>query len=277
MPVTFDESAHRYTSHKGEVYTSVTTLIKKFTPPFDADYWSAYKALKAVLSKTGEWDSYKRKAGGWENVVVFARSIDKGFKYRKEVIDEKKRILSEWEQTKETALVKGTEYHKMKEKRVKENVVYGPDMREVSVLSGIDLLSAQDFEADGLYPELILYNDSWNIAGQADWVMKNGKTVHIKDYKTSKEITKTAFQDQSLLPPVSHVPNCNYYTYSLQLSLYALMLEEHGYKIGNLAIEHVNKETFETIEMYTIEYMRKEAKDIVKHHLKNVKVLNRKA
>lgn len=277
MPVTFDESAHRYTSHKGEVYTSVTTLIKKFTPPFDADYWSAYKALKAVLSKTGEWDSYKRKAGGWENVVVFARSVDKDFKYRKEVVEEKKRLLSEWEQTKETALVKGTEYHKMKEKRVKENVVYGPDMKEVSVLSGIDLLSAQDFEADGLYPELILYNDSWNIAGQADWVMKNGKTVHIKDYKTSKEIAKTAFQNQSLLPPVSHVPNCNYYTYSLQLSLYALMLEEHGYKIGNLAIEHVDKETFETIEMYPIEYMKKEAKDIVKHHLKNVKVLNRKA
>lgn len=276
MPVTFDESAHRYTSHKGEVYTSVTTLIKKFTPPFDADYWSAYKALKAVLSKTGEWDSYKRKAGGWENVVVFARSVDKDFKYRKEVVEEKKRLLSEWESTKEIALVKGTEYHKMKEKRVKENVVYGPDMREVSVLSGIDLLSAQDFEADGLYPELILYNDDWNIAGQADWVMKNGKTVHIKDYKTSKEITKTAFQDQCLLPPVSHVPNCNYYTYSLQLSLYALMLEEHGYKIGNLAIEHVDKETFETIEMYPIEYMKKEAKDIVKHHLKNVKVLNRK-
>ncbi len=277
MPVTFDEEAHRYTSHQGEVYTSVTSLIKKFTPPFDSDYWSAYKALKAVLCKTGEWDSYKKRAGGWENVVVFARSIDKGFKYRKEVIEEKKRILSDWELTKETALIKGTEFHNMKEKRVKENIVYGSDMREISVLSGIDLLSAQEFKNDGLYPELILYNDDWKLAGQADWVMKSGKTVHIKDYKTSKEITKTAFQDQCLLPPLSHLPNCNYYTYSLQLSLYALMLEEHGYKIGNLVIEHVDKETFNTIEMHPIEYMKKEAKDVIKHHLKNVKVLDRKA
>lgn len=271
MPVTFDESSHRYTSHSGDSYISVTTLIKRFTPPFDADYWSAYKALKAVLSKTGEWDSYKKKAGGWENVVVFARSVDKDFRYRKEVIEEKKRILAEWQDTKEEALSKGTEYHKMKEQHVKEKIVYSPEMKEISVLSGVDLLAAQDFEKDGLYPELILYNDEWKIAGQADWVMKVGKTVHIKDYKTSKEISKTAFQEQCLLPPLSHIPNANFYTYSLQLSIYALMLEQAGYKIGNLAIEHVGKEDFKTIEMYPTEYLKKDASKMIKHYLKTLK------
>ena len=268
MPVTFNEEAHRYTSTSGEVYTSVTSLIKKYTPPFDADYWSAYKALKAVLSETGEWDSYKKKAGGWENVVVFARSIDKDFPYRRQVIEKKREILAEWESSKELALSKGTEYHKMKEQHVKEKIVYSPDMTELKVLSGIDLLAAQDFSNNGLYPELMIYNDEWKIAGQVDWVMKVGKTVHIKDYKTSKEISKTAFQSQTLLAPLSSVPNANFYVYSLQISLYALMLEQTGYNIGNLAIEHVNKETFDTIAMYPVEYMRKEAVKLVKHHIK---------
>ena len=101
--------------------------------------------------------------------------------------------------------------------------------------------------------------------------MRVGKTVHIKDYKTSKEISKTPFQDQMMLSPVSHLPNANFYTYSLQLSLYARMLEEFGYKVGNLAIEHVDKETFDTIEMYPIEYLKKEATDIIKHYVKSRK------
>jgi hypothetical protein len=268
MPVTFNEEAHRYTSHNGRVYTSVTSLIKKYTPPFDADYWSAYKALKAVLSETGEWDSYKKKAGGWENVVAFARSVDKDFPYRKQVIQKKKEILAEWEANKENALSKGTEYHKMKERHVKEKIVYSPDMQEIQVLSGVDLLAAQQFSDNGLYPELIIYNDDWEIAGQADWVMKVGQTVHIKDYKTSKEISKTAFQSQCLMHPLSSIPNANFYTYSLQISLYALMLEQKGYKVGNLAIEHVDKETFETIGMYSVTYMRKEAIKLVKHYVK---------
>lgn len=271
MPVTFNEEAHRYTSHTGEVYTSVTTLIKKYTPAFDADYWSAYKALKSVLSEAGIWDEYKKKAGGWENVVIYARSIDKDFKYRKEVIQKKKEIVAEWEANKETALSKGTEYHKMKEKHVKEKIVYSPEMTEIKVVSGVDLLAAQDFSGDGLYPELMIYNDKWQIAGQVDWVMRVGKTVHIKDYKTSKEISKTPFQDQMLLAPISHLPNANFYTYSLQLSLYARMLEEFGYVVGNLAIEHVNKETFETIEMYPVEYLKKEADSVIKHYIKSRK------
>jgi len=271
MPVTFSEDEHKYTSHDGGTYISVTSLIKKYTPPFDADYWSAYKALKAVLSRHKEWESYKKKAGGWENVVIFARSVDKEFKYRPEVVEEKKKILQDWESTKEVALSKGTEYHKMKEKHVKEKIVYSPEMTEVKVLSGVDLLGAQDFNDNGLYPELILYNDDWKVAGQADWVMKMGKTVHIKDYKTSKEITKQAFQDQTLLAPLSHIPNANFYTYSLQLSLYALMLEESGYKIGNLAIEHVDKETFETIEMHPVEYLKKDAVKLIKDYLKSKK------
>lgn len=276
MPVTFTESDHKYTSHTGDVYISVTTLLKKYTPPFDADYWSAYKALQAVLTRHGIWVEYKRKAGGWENVVNYARLVDKKFKYRSEVIEEKKLILQSWDDTKDDALRKGTAYHKMKEDGVKNKIVYTPDLREVPVVSDVDILMAQNFDDDGLYPELILYNDDWKIAGQADWVMKHGRRIDIKDYKTSKEIKKTGFQDSVLLPPVSHLPNANFYTYTLQLSLYALMMEVQGYTVGNLSIEHVDKNTQKTIEIYPAEYLKKEAQLIVDAHISETKKKKRK-
>jgi hypothetical protein len=271
MPVTFHEEEHKYTSHLGETYISVTTLIKKYTPPFDADYWSAYKALQAVLSRHGIWDQYKRKAGGWENVVVYVRNVDKDFKYKAEVIKEKKLILQSWEDTKEDALSKGTILHKLKEDGVKEKIVYTPELTEVTVCSDVDILAAQDFDNDGLYPELVLYNDVWGIAGQADWVMKRKKRVDIKDYKTSKEIKREAFRDEKLLGPLCHLPNANYYTYAIQLSLYARMLEERGYEVGTLSIEHIDKNTQKTIGMYPVDYYRKEVDELIKDHVKKRK------
>lgn len=264
MPVTFTEKDHRYTSHTGETYISVTTLLHKFKPPFDANYWSAYKAIKAVMERKGRWGEYKESVGGWEN-VVHATRLNKQFPYRAEVIEEKKKILQEWENNKNDALAKGTAYHKMKEAAVKSKIVYTPDLREVPVMSGVDILSS--LAGDGLYPEQVLYHDDWKIAGQADWILIQGKEVDIKDYKTSKEIKKEGFRESRLLAPVDHLPNANFWEYCLQLSLYGLMMEEKGYKVRNLAIEHVDKVSQQTLAMYPAEYMKKEAKAIVDYYV----------
>jgi hypothetical protein len=263
MPVKFTEKDHRYTSHTGERYISVTTLLHKFEPPFDADYWSAYKAIKAVLERKGTWNAYKEEVGGWENVVVVTRQ-NKLFPHRAEVIAEKRAILQQWEDNKRDALQRGSAYHKMKEAAVKAKIVYTPELVEVPVLQGVDVLSGSF--SDGLYPELILYNDDWKIAGQADWVMIQGKKIDIKDYKTSKEIKREAFMDAKMKSPVDYLPACNFTTYSLQLSLYALMMEEKGFEVGRLSIEHVDKLTQKTISLYPVEYMRKEVKAIVEYY-----------
>jgi hypothetical protein len=263
MPVVFTEQDHKYTSHAGEVYISVTTLLHKYTPPFDADYWSAYKALKEVLTRHNQWSGYKESVGGWENVVVSARE-DKGFPYRAEVVAEKKRILQMWEDNKDDALNKGKAYHKMKEAAVKDKIIYTPDLREVPVVSNTDILVGDG--NDGLYPELILYNDDWKIAGQADWVLIQGKKVDIKDYKTSREIKKESFMESKLLAPLDHLPNANFWLYSLQLSLYALIMEEQGFQIGKLSIEHVDKVTQKTIEIYPVDYLKTEVKLLVEHY-----------
>ena len=49
--VAFQEDGHKYFNLKDSsiVYTSVTTLIGKYEPPFDSDFVSKYKALEKLI------------------------------------------------------------------------------------------------------------------------------------------------------------------------------------------------------------------------------------
>lgn len=46
----FNEELHKYYDSNGRVYTSVTTLIHKYSRQFDADYWALYRTLKGSFS-----------------------------------------------------------------------------------------------------------------------------------------------------------------------------------------------------------------------------------
>lgn len=265
MPVTFDEARHLYTSTVGKNYISVTTLIKKYTPPFDSHYWSTYKAMKQVLEAKGEWATYKAKAGGWENVVAHIRHVDKTFPHASEVLVAKKQLLKMWADNRDESARKGTEFHKSKElaDRTAGSVVHHKTKYPTVVLTMEELMK---YAGDGVITEFLLYDDELEIAGQADWVLKSGNEICIKDYKTSKEISRVPFQDECLMHPVSHLPNANFYTYSLQLSLYGWMLERIGFRITELSLEHIDKVTGETLKIYPVEYLRNEIIELVNHH-----------
>lgn len=269
MAVVFHPHDHTYWNEQGIQYLSVTTLIKKYTPPFDEDYWSSYKALKDVLSRAGVWSVYKERAGGWEFVLDYCRKIP-NFPYRDAIIQRKKYYVADWRQNGEDARERGTSYHNKAEQTTKLTGLVLDDKREVEVISGKDILSAPDMKALSLHPELLLYNDKYRIAGTADWVLRDGGRIKIKDYKTSREISKEAFREETLYAPLTDLPNANYYTYSLQLSIYAFMCECKGYKIDGLSIEHVVNE-YETI-IHPITYLRKEVHALLKdydHQRKN--------
>lgn len=271
MPVVFDEASHRYTSHKGHEYISVTSLIKQYTPPFDADFWAAYKALKDVLTAKGEWREYLDKVGGWENVVAAAR-MDKTFLHKKEVSVRKKEYLAEWDENRDKAARAGTKFHKAREEETKKDLVF--DDTFIPVIGEIDLLQVNETSrkiglpkiTDGLCTELLLYDDELEVAGQADWVLLKDGEVFIKDYKTSKEIKMKPFGEEVLLHPLETFPNCNFYIYSIQLSLYAFILERAGYKISRLTIEHIDRSTFETIATYPAEYHRDAVIKLLTHY-----------
>src|SRR5687767_661034 len=63
--ISFNEQFHRYTDEDSNVYTSVTTLIGKYVPPFNRNYWSKYKANQTGLSQQqvlDNWDQITKEA-----------------------------------------------------------------------------------------------------------------------------------------------------------------------------------------------------------------------
>lgn len=95
----------------------------------------------------------------------------------------------------------------------------------------------------------------------------------IKTHNTNKEI-KMSNKYQSMLPPVNHLDDCNYIHYNLQLSLYSYMLEQFGYDVCYLEVEHFDlgwdddkKTWFKKGEdtLYPLPNLRKEIKDILNY------------
>ena len=76
------------------------------------------------------------------------------------------------------------------------------------------------------------------MAGSIDMVYRNRHdgTFAIYDWKRSKEI-KTENSFQSGLGPLAHLPDTNFWHYSLQLNLYRWLLETHyGIRISKMAL-----------------------------------------
>jgi len=103
---------------------------------------------------------------------------------------------------------------------------------------------------DGVYNELLLWNDGLRVAGKADKVilwtdLKTGRRwADIEDFKTNERIRRRSYYDRVLLTyemlhhPLSHLMNCEYDRYSLQLSIYQLLLELMGFEPGSRTLLH---------------------------------------
>lgn len=74
--------------------------------------------------------------------------------------------------------------------------------------------------------EWMIFSDILKITGSVDAIFKNSDgTLSIGDWKRSKEISMNSFGDKRGKFPFEHLPDCNYYHYSLQLNLYRIILE----------------------------------------------------
>ena len=115
-----------------------------------------------------------------------------------------------------------------------------------------------------IYPETILFLEKYGLAGTADIVEEHEDYFNILDFKTNKEINYVSEYGNWLNSPVSHLSDCDYNIYALQLSIYAFMFQmETRKKVGKLQIFYLNpkKEKFEVIP---IPYLGLEAHKIYK-------------
>lgn len=202
--IRFFEDAHKYDSDENIDWISVTSLISHLKKYVD----SGKLALKASKNRKSRW---------WKLPV-----------------DEIQNVWND-EFAKNTKF--GTYYHKLKENEIcsSDSIEYQGYIVPIikpTVIDGIKYSTNQKL-ADGIYPEHIVYLKSAGICGQADRVNVINRMVSVIDYKTSKEIKKESYKHwdgakDKMLPPLSHLDDCNFNHYSLQMSFYLYMILKHN-------------------------------------------------
>jgi len=101
--------------------------------------------------------------------------------------------------------------------------------------------------------EWSVYIEELKLAGQIDAVFrrKSDGAFFIYDWKRSKEI-KYENQFQNCLPPIDHLPDTNYWHYTLQLNIYRYILENYydmPVKDMYLIVMHPENKTFRKLRL----------------------------
>jgi hypothetical protein len=273
--IVFTEKEHKYKNRKtNKLYQSVTSIISKYEPKMDVEYWSKYKAYEALLPN---FDALKTAVNGPRDSRLFeicARYIDDI-----DMLEKQNQIKKEWKDNNKAAISKGNKYHTAREKRslsvgVEINPFTGKEFTvfvRKSVKNADNYSLSEDLSVleDGYYPELLIWNDKYKIAGQSDRVfietIDGVRYVDIDDYKTNSKIT-TSNKFQTLLPPLNHLPDSKFHKYSLQVSMYGWMMEQFGFKVRNTSFHHFN-------QMYKTEYMKSDIEKILKEMNEKKKIL----
>jgi ATP-dependent exoDNAse (exonuclease V) beta subunit len=204
--IRFTETDHRYTDESGREYTSVTTLVHRAFPEFDAEATAAQTA-----KKTG------RQA---------------------------KDLIAEWEANRETAARTGTRLHENCENQILGRLerLHSPEdedekNRFCQAWGMAESIQARKY--DLIQPETIVFSPRFWVAGSVDLWMRKQNNYVIGDWKVVKELRKTAFSAQTGVSFASaHLPDCNYYHYALQLSIYDIIARAEGYCPFTATVAH---------------------------------------
>lgn len=221
MTVKFIEENHEYVTISESMrkdWISVTSLISALKQPFDAKG----TAKKVSKNKKSKWygKTPEEIERIWKNEAD--RSTELGHFYHTQREEDLKWIAD--------IILDGTKLD-----------IYNPIYNE----EGHKIAISQNL-IPGLYPEHLVYLESVGVIGQIDKLIIPSGYIDIDDYKTNKEIKMSSFKNYEGIPvmmknPVSHLEDCNFNHYALQLSMYAYMVNKHNpnLKVRNLRIVHV--------------------------------------
>ena len=119
--------------------------------------------------------------------------------------------------------------------------------------------------------EWTVFDEDIQISGSIDMVFEDAcGNLLIYDWKRSKEIKKTNFFESATTECISHLPNSNFWHYSLQLNTYKAILErKYGKKvIGMFLVSlHPIQDTWKRI---TVPVLEEEMKDLLELRRSNL-------
>jgi hypothetical protein len=203
--ITFDNRNHTYKCGS-QLLLSVTSLIDRIKPIFDKEGVSARLAERENRSQ--------------------------------------KEILKEWERSGEESRDKGTRVHSYI-----EDVIEGKtDLALRQVNDRIPEMDAFDeawlrmkssLGVTLIEKEKIVGDVEFGVAGRTDAIMEFAGEPCIFDWKTGKKFDESNHYER-LLPPFESEDSCQLNAYSIQVSLYRLMIERNtDMKMGNPYLLHL--------------------------------------
>jgi hypothetical protein len=207
--IQFDAATHTYWLGNRKL-ESVTTVIKELVPPFDRERISAKTAKKRGVSQEellAEWDR-KGQAGRDRGTKVHA--------YIEDVLNGKKdELLAAFNDT------------------LPEFVAFDAAWRSMQ----------QKLQAGVRAKETRVWHEELGLAGTVDLLLnvvlpnKNCDTI-VVDWKTGDFQTTNRYE--RLLAPFEDLDNCELHVYSLQTSLYRVLLERRGISTHEAYLVHLS-------------------------------------
>jgi len=220
----FKEKYHKY-YYNGKDFTSVTTFLKRFKEEFESDKWSKIKAEE--------------------------KGVDQD------------QILDEWKVLNERANQIGHATHAWIENFFKG--IYQPIPKDFEIIDRIDKFNKIYYEKlSKLKPikfEQKVFSTNWKLAGTFDALFSYKDQLVIVDWKTNKKFDVESKYNKKLLEPFETEDECKLNEYSIQISLYALMLEEIGLDVKMGYILYIGPDDDPQLHRY------KDYRDILRNYL----------
>ena len=308
----FDEGPHKYTDTLGNEYRSVTTLIGDYYNHFNADYWAHKKAREQGKSEKqirAEWDRIKDEAcergtsthNGIEDAIKSVSKFKEAIKYLEETKSGRCITIADIpnliprpldvEEFKVATNNKYPEIYRVFDFYTERGyIIYS----EIGAFL-IDYLISGTIDIFCYRPtDFVILDWKTNRDGlkfEAGYYKKDKSTI--PNQLTNEWIKKK----QNMLPPLNHLDDCNGMHYTMQLSLYAIMAEiildipcvglglchigspwvlnKYGQPLRDNEGYHIDPNGEETVKWFKIQYLKNEAKALLKDRYYKLKADNK--
>ena len=226
------------------MYEIITELNKFNNVVFNEGDHSYYLDGRRCISTTELIGRYKKKFE--TSIMAYKVAVRDGRTFND--------VIAEWDDKRITSQIRGTELHKCAELMF-QSKGYNPNEYVTNKL--YEML--QDFHKDYknilalVRAELVVGDDTYGVGGMLDKLFYNMEEneLQIWDYKTNKEINMKSKYKAKMINGLNHLEECEYNTYSLQLSIYKKIIEKNtSLKIGKSYLCWINEEndSYEIIE-----------------------------
>lgn len=305
----FKEDGHKYNDTLGNEYKSTTTLLHDYQPKFDKSYWLKKKAKELHTTE-------KKLEKQWQDITDEACSrgtkthngLEDGIKGSSMFKDAVKHMIKPNGEMITIADIPSINF-KVEQlnindfKELTENKyprIY--EILEYYIKNGYKIYSEIgafliDYLVSGTIDVLCIRDDKFVIG---DWKTNRGglkfEAGYYKKDKNQKPHQLTNVwvnNNETLLPPLVNLPNCNGSIYNLQLSVYAYMVEcilgipnaglwlchidsdfvlnEYGMpKLFADGLYHVKTSPVERVTFHKMKYLRNEVSAIMKDRYNQV-------